>query len=227
MSNAADPVAWVRRRLGYEPAQPALFIQALTHRSAAGDNNERLEFLGDAVLNLLLAEYLYRRFTEADEGTLSRLRSSLVSGEALARVAARIQLGEVLALGAGELKTGGFRRESILADALEALFGALYLDGGLELARRVALELMEPALAGLDELAELKDPKTLLQEWLQARGLALPRYQVEGVEGESHAQHFRVSCEVPALTQRTWGEGSSRRRAEQSAAAALLARVNP
>lgn len=219
-----DPIAWVRR-LGLEPAQPALFIQALTHRSAAGDNNERLEFLGDAVLNLLVADDLYRRFPDADEGTLSRLRASLVSGEALARIAAQLQLGTVLALGAGELKTGGFRRESILADAFEALCGALFLDGGLELVRRVALQQMEPALAGMDELAELKDPKTLLQEWLQARGLALPRYHVEGVEGESHAQHFRVSCEVAALSQRSSGEGSSRRRAEQSAARALLARI--
>jgi len=225
MSNAADPITWVRRRLGHEPAQPALFLQALTHRSAAGDNNERLEFLGDAVLNLLVAEYLYRRFTDADEGTLSRLRASQVSGEALARIAVRLELGEVLSLGAGEQKTGGFRRESILADAFEALCGALYLDGGLEPARRVLLESMQPSLAGLDELAELKDPKTLLQEWLQARGLGLPRYQVEGVEGESHAQHFRVSCEVEGLAQRTWGEGSSRRRAEQSAARALLARI--
>jgi ribonuclease-3 len=215
----------VRARLGYEPGDAALFELALTHRSAAGDNNERLEFLGDAVLNLLVAEHLYERFPDADEGTLSRLRASLVSGESLARIAAELQLGDALALGAGELKTGGFRRESILADALEAVCGALYMDGGLSTARSVMLATLREALAGLDALAELKDPKTRLQEWLQARGLALPRYSVENVEGESHAQHFRVSCEVEALAQRADGEGSSRRRAEQAAASVLLTRL--
>jgi ribonuclease-3 len=225
MNSLHTPLAWVRARLGHEPGDAALFELALTHRSAAGDNNERLEFLGDAVLNLLVAEHLYERFPDADEGTLSRLRASLVSGESLARIAADLQLGDALALGAGELKTGGFRRESILADALEAVCGALYLDGGLAAARSVMLAALREALAGLDALAELKDPKTLLQEWLQARGMALPRYSVESVEGESHAQHFRVSCEVEALAQRADGEGSSRRRAEQAAARVLFKRL--
>jgi len=217
------PSAWVTRRLGHTPRAPELFAAALTHRSAAGPNSERLEFLGDAVLNLIAAEHLYQRFPGADEGTLSRLRARVVSGEPLARVALAIGVGDALRLGPGELKTGGFRRESILADALEALCGALYLDGGLELARRVMLGLLKDQLDALEPHAELKDPKTRLQEWLQARGLELPRYSIDGVEGESHAQHFRVTCEVPALAARAQGEGSSRRRAEQAAAERLLA----
>jgi ribonuclease-3 len=179
------------------------------------------------VLNLIVAEHLYSRFPRADEGTLSRLRARVVSGESLARIAAALGLGEVLVLGAGELKTGGFRRESILADALEALCGALYLDGGIEAARRTMLALLAPVLEALEPDGELKDPKTRLQEWLQARGLALPVYNVEGVEGEAHAQQFRVSCEVAALAARAEGEGSTRRRAEQVAAERLLGDLAP
>jgi ribonuclease-3 len=227
VTQADWPVAWVRDRLGYTPATPQLFAAALTHRSAAGTHNERLEFLGDAVLNLLAAEELYARFGRADEGALSRLRARLVSGDTLARVAAELGLGEVLLLGPGELKTGGFRRESILADALEALCGALYLDGGLEVARRVMLALLGPTLAALAPDAELKDAKTRLQEWLQARGIALPVYSVASVAGEPHAQHFRVRCEVAALAVQAEGEGSSRRRAEQVAAERLLAGLAP
>jgi ribonuclease III len=223
MNQPGWPAAWVRAHLGHEPATPALFAAALTHRSAAGANNERLEFLGDAVLNLIAADYLYARYPDADEGSLSRLRARVVSGEPLARMAAALGLGEVLVLGPGELKTGGFRRESILADGLEALCGALYLDGGLEVARRAMLALLAPILEALEPDAELKDPKTRLQEWLQARGLALPVYSVESIEGEPHAQQFRVSCEVAALAARAQGEGSSRRRAEQAAAERLLA----
>jgi ribonuclease-3 len=222
MSQPAWPVAWIRDRLRHDPAAPELFAAALTHRSAGGANNERLEFLGDAVLNLIAAEYLYGRYPRADEGTLSRLRARVVSGEPLARIAAALGVGDVLVLGPGELKTGGFRRESILADAFEALCGALYLDGGLEVARRAMLELLAPTLDALEPDAELKDPKTRLQEWLQARGLGLPVYSVESVAGEPHAQQFRVSCEVAALAARAEGEGSSRRRAEQVAAERLL-----
>jgi ribonuclease-3 len=222
LNQPTAPAAWVRSRLGHEPASPALFAAALTHRSATGANNERLEFLGDAVLNLIAAEYLYQRFPRADEGSLSRLRARVVSGEPLAQVAATLGLGDVLMLGPGELKTGGFRRESILADALEALCGALYLDGGLETARRVMLELFAPLLEPLGEDAELKDAKTRLQEWLQARGHALPVYSVERTTGEPHAQQFFVVCEVAALGVRRHGEGSSRRRAEQAAAERVL-----
>lgn len=216
------PAAWVRSALGYEARDPALFARALTHRSAAGAHNERLEFLGDAVVNLVTAQYLYEQFPHTDEGGLSRLRAGLVSGESLARIAAQLQLGAQIALGPGELKTGGFRRESILADALEAVCGALFLDGGLAAARTAVLGFMAPALATLESAAGLKDPKTRLQEWLQSRGLPLPRYSVDSVEGELHAQVFRVICEVESHGLRTCGEGTSRRRAEQVAAQQVL-----
>ena len=216
---------WLRETLGYEPADLTWFEVALTHRSADGANNERLEFLGDAVLSLVSAQYLYERFPEADEGALSRLRARMVSGEFLARQAAAAQLGELLVLGPGELKTGGFRRESILADALEALCGALYLDGGLEAARRGILCWLERGLPDEGLLGELKDPKTRLQELLQARGLPLPRYSIDSVEGELHAQLFRVTCEVEPMAARAEGRGSSRRRAEQAAAARVLEQI--
>jgi ribonuclease III len=224
---AAD---WVRRQLQYEPRDAGLFEQALRHRSAARNHNERLEFLGDAVLNLIVAQYLYQQYGDADEGALSRLRATVVSGESLARVAAQLELGPALALGAGELKTGGFRRESILADALEAVCGALYLEAGLEVAQRVFLRVLAPALAGVEGAAASaaegqKDPKTRLQEWLQGRGLPLPRYTVMQVAGEMHAQTFRVHCAVDAIQASAEGEGLSRRRAEQAAAHQLLAQI--
>src|SRR3954447_9532463 len=165
-------------RLGYEPRDRALFVIALTHRSADGPNNERLEFLGDSVLNLLLSERLYREFPGASEGDLSRLRARLVSEEPLAGIAQSMQLGELLLLGSGELKTGGFRRQSILADAFEALCGAMYLDGGLEAVRGHIGPLFESRIAALPEPASLKDPKTRLQEYLQANGHSLPVYAV-------------------------------------------------
>jgi ribonuclease III len=199
---------------------------AMTHRSASGQNNERLEFLGDAVLGLISAQYLFERFGEADEGALSRLRASVVNGESLAQLAVGLCLGDQLVLGPGELKTGGFRRESILADALEALCGALYLDGGLPAARAGIERLLGPALQALHLPAELKDPKTRLQELLQGRGLALPRYGVDSVEGELHAQVFRVTCEVEPLSLRASATGSSRRRAEQLAAARILEQIH-
>jgi ribonuclease-3 len=225
VTRAARLRVWLEQTLGYEPTELAWFEMALTHRSAEGANNERLEFLGDAVLSLITAQYLFERFPEADEGTLSRLRARLVSGESLAQQAAAVQLGELLALGPGELKSGGFRRESILADALEALCGALYLDGGLEAARRGMLRWLESGLPNDEELGELKDPKTRLQELLQARGLPLPRYSIESVEGELHAQLFRVRCEVEPLAACAHGQGSSRRRAEQAAAARVLEQI--
>ncbi len=216
---------WLLEALAYQPADLALFETALTHRSADGPSNERLEFLGDAVLGLVTAQYLFERFPDADEGSLSQLRSRLVSGESLAQLAAGLGLGELLVLGPGELKSGGFRRESILADALEALCGAVYLDGGLEASRAALLRLLAPALQALSQPAELKDPKTRLQELLQARGLPLPRYSVESVDGELHAQVFRVTCEVEPMAAQATASGSSRRRAEQAAAARVLERI--
>jgi ribonuclease III len=227
MSGAEAPERWVQAALGYRPRDPDLFRAALTHRSVAGPNNERLEFLGDAVLNFVIAEQLYRAFPAADEGDLSRLRARLVSREPLAEVAAQLELGNVLRLGPGELKTGGFRRQSILADAFEAVCGALLLDGGMAAVEPVVQGLFAPRLAALPDPATLKDAKTRLQEYLQERGLALPRYRVERIEGEAHAQTFRVSCEVAALGRRVQGGGSSRRRAEQEAAERMLGEIAP
>jgi ribonuclease-3 len=216
---------WLRETLGHEPSELTWFEMALTHRSAGGVNNERLEFLGDAVLSLISAQYLFERFPEADEGTLSRLRARMVSGDFLASQAAASELGELLVLGPGELKSGGFRRESILADALEALCGALYLDGGLPAARAGMLRWLERGLPDEGLPGELKDPKTRLQELLQARGLPLPRYSIDSVEGELHAQLFRVTCEVEPMAARAEGLGSSRRRAEQAAAERVLEQI--
>jgi ribonuclease-3 len=199
-----------------------LLEAALTHRSAGGPHNERLEFLGDAVLNCVAAVLVFREFATADEGELSRFRASLVSGETLAAIAADIGLGSQVRLGSGELKSGGFRRKSILADALEALFGAIYLDGGYAAATTVVERLLATRLDKLPSAAELKDPKTRLQETLQARGLPLPVYAVESISGEAHNQLFNVYCVVEALGLKTLGAGASRRRAEQAAAQLLL-----
>jgi ribonuclease-3 len=234
---AGWPERWLQATLAYRPRSPALFRAALTHRSAAGPNNERLEFLGDAVLNLLVARRLYDLYPEADEGDLSRLRARLVSTPPLAQLALQIRLGDELLLGGGELKTGGFRRESILADALEALIGALYLDGGLPAVEPVLHAWFAPLIAALPDPRELKDPKTRLQELLQGRGLPLPDYQLVAVTGEPHAQSFAVRATVTlpagarglafersAAARELNGEGAgtSRRRAEQCAAQALL-----
>jgi ribonuclease-3 len=212
-------------RLGYEPRERGLFVLALTHRSAEGPNNERLEFLGDSVLNLLLSERLYREFPSASEGDLSRLRARLVSEEPLAEIAQAMQLGELLMLGSGELKTGGFRRQSILADAFEALCGALYIDGGLEAVREKIGPMFEARITALPEPSTLKDAKTRLQELLQGSGRPLPVYTVKRTSGEPHAQIFLVGCSVPHLQIETEGEGPSRRRAEQLAAQAALTAI--
>jgi ribonuclease-3 len=217
-----DAVEWVARQFGHRCTNAALVTAALTHRSAGGSNNERLEFLGDAVLNFAIADLLYREFPGAPEGDLTRYRALLVSGESLADVAESLGLGDRLVLGPGELKSGGFRRRSILADALEALVGAIYLDAGADVAMRVADRLLRPRFALLPAAAALKDPKTKLQEWLQGRGLPLPRYSVVAVEGEPHERTFRVACEVDEPALRSEGGGASRRRAEQEAAEALL-----
>ena len=220
--SAEWPRPWLRDKLGYEPRDLALFAAALTHRSAAGVNNERLEFLGDAVLNLLIAANLFQRFPDATEGDLSRLRARVVSSEPLAEVAASLGLGDALHMGSGELKSGGFRRKSMLGDSLEAVCGAVFLDGGLEAARRIIERLFEPRIAALPPLDALKDAKTRLQEYLQSRGMPLPRYSVDRVEGEPHAQLFWVTCYVKPLDLKGEGSGSSRRRAEQEAAERLL-----
>jgi ribonuclease-3 len=225
MTSADWPGRWVRERLGYEPRDLALFRAALTHRSASGPNNERLEFLGDAVLNLAIAQRLYEAFPEATEGDLSRLRARLVSREPLAEVALALGLGETLQLGSGELLSGGFRRQSILADALEALCGAIFLDGGLAAAQPVITRLFAERIATLPEASALKDAKTRLQEYLQSRSLRLPRYAILSVQGQPHAQTFEVSCEVPELGRRVQGWGSSRRRAEQEAAERMLTEI--
>ena len=222
MDSAQWPERWLRKQLKYAPHDLTLFRAALTHRSATGPNNERLEFLGDAVLNLAVARDLYRRFPAASEGDLSRLRARLVSAEPLAEVAGELGLGEVLQLGPGELKSGGFRRQSILADAFEALCGAVFLDAGLEAAEGLILRCLAARVAALPPPEALKDPKTRLQEHLQSRSLALPVYTVEGVEGEPHAQTFEVCCAVPSLSLSARGRGSSRRRAEQEAAERIL-----
>lgn len=231
LHDAQWPGRWLRERLGYEPRGLDLFRAALTHRSAPGPNNERLEFLGDAVLNLIIARRLFEVFPDADEGNLSRLRARLVSAPPLAEIASQIRLGEELVLGGGELKTGGYRRESILADAFEALIGAMFLDGGLERASEVVLALFTDRIAALPAQGELKDAKTRLQEYLQGRGLALPDYQLTSVTGEPHEQVFSVRARVK-LGPRQGGEtlcadgvGTSRRRAEQVAAAELLERL--
>jgi len=225
MRPADWPARWLLERLSYAPCDPQLFIAALTHRSVAAANNERLEFLGDAVLNLLIAEQLYRAFPDASEGDLSRLRSRLVSSEPLAEVAASLELGDALHLGSGELKTGGFRRKSILADALEALCGAMFLDRGLDAARSVVTALFAARIAALPPPATLKDSKTRLQEYLQSRGAPLPRYVVERIDGAPHAHTFFVSCEVVTLGRTAQGSGATRRSAEQAAAERVLQEI--
>jgi ribonuclease III len=225
MTGADWPARWLREQLSYEARDLALFRAALTHRSAAGPNNERLEFLGDAVINLLIAHALYASYPQADEGDLSRLRSRLVSAEPLAEIALAIGLGDALQLGAGELKTGGFRRESILADGLEAVCGAIFLDQGLAAVQPVVERLFAQRIAALPDPHTLKDAKTRLQEYLQSRSLPVPSYSVVSVHGEDHAQTFQVSCEVPGLKLATQGEGLSRRRAEQEAAERMLAQI--
>ena len=215
-------LAWVERSFGYIFSQPELCHAALTHRSAGTVHNERLEFLGDSLLNCSVARLLYDAHPLVDEGGLSRLRATLVSGETLAQIAGELGLGEHLRLGQGEVKTGGFRRASILADALEAILGAIFLDSGFDAAAAVVARVIGPRLADLPTADTLKDPKTRLQETLQAHGLALPVYTLTAVAGDPHAQVFTVSCEVPVFGLAAVGEGGSRRRAEQLAATKLL-----
>ncbi len=220
-------LAGLEEALGHRFADPALAAQALTHRSFGAPHNERLEFLGDSLLNCAVATLLYERFPRLDEGELSRLRAQLVNQGSLYEAASRLGLGERLRLGEGELKSGGFRRPSILADALEAVLGAVFLDAGFEAVRVAVGRLLEPALAGAAEAREVtKDPKTALQEHLQARKLPLPRYAVVTVAGEAHDQTFEVECRVDELNVAEQGRGPSRRAAEQDAAARALAALD-
>jgi ribonuclease-3 len=211
--------------LGHRFGAPRLLAQALTHRSHSTPHNERLEFLGDGVLNCIIAAELYTRFPGLREGELSRLRASLVREQRLHELAAALALGEHLRLGEGELKSGGFRRPSILADAFEALIGAVYLDGGFDAAREVVVRLYRPLLETLDAKGVDKDPKTRLQEWLQSRKYALPQYAVVATRGAAHDQRFEVECIVRELDVRTVGSGSSRRVAEQEAARMAFERL--
>ena len=207
----------LERALGHSFRARDLLRQALTHRSRDAVHNERLEFLGDSLLNCIVAALLFERYPTLREGDLSRLRASLVRQQTLFEMAQRLDLGAHLLLGEGELKSGGSKRPSILADAFEALLAAIYLDAGFDSARKVIIGLFEPLLAGIDPCAT-KDPKTALQEELQARRLALPQYVVCAKHGEDHAQEFEVQCEIPSLGISTLGRGASRRIAEQEAA---------
>ena len=204
--------------LGFRFSRPEHLHQALTHRSHGSPHNERLEFLGDSILNCVIAAELFERFGTLPEGDLSRLRAQLVRQEALHQIAQTLTLGDYLRLGEGELKSGGFARPSILADAVEALIGAVFVDGGFLAARKTIVLLYQPLLAELDPNALAKDPKTRLQELLQARRIALPQYSVVAARGAPHVQSFEVECLIPELFLRTTGSGSSRRTAEQEAA---------
>jgi ribonuclease III len=213
------------RALDYTFNDERLLQQALTHRSAARENNERLEFLGDSILSFVISTELYCRFEQIDEGALSRLRASLVKGDTLAVLARELELGDYLQLGPGELKSGGFRRGSILADALEAIFGAIFLDSDVVTVKRVILALYHERLQNVDPATALKDPKTRLQEFLQSRSLPLPEYEVTDVQGKAHEQRFTVTCTVPTLSESVIAQGSSRRKAEQAAAQQALQRL--
>jgi ribonuclease-3 len=221
---AAD-LARLQRELGLGFDNPALLEQALTHRSFGLPNNERLEFLGDSILNCVIAIALFERFGELREGEMSRLRASLVCQEGLHRIARQLDLGACLRLGEGEMKSGGAGRPSILADALEAVFGAVFLDRGFPAAKSVIDRLYAPLVAEIDPQVARKDPKTALQELLQGRRLPLPTYLTVKVHGEAHAQEFEVVCEVSALNLRATGRGPSRRAAEQQSAELALAQL--
>jgi ribonuclease-3 len=215
-------VAKLCRQFNYRFADMQLLEQALTHRSAGGLNNERLEYLGDAILGFVVADALYHHFPTASEGQLSRLRSSLVKRETLANIAREVDLGDYLNLGPGELRSGGHARASILADGVEAIFAAIYLDGGYTAVREVILGIFSKRIQALNLDDHQKDPKTRLQELLQSRKLELPSYQVVGINGDPHQQTFHVRCVVDDLQREVEGTGSSRRKAEQDAAARLL-----
>ncbi|MEY3474014.1 MAG: hypothetical protein RL087_472 [Pseudomonadota bacterium] len=212
----------LQARIGHTFVQPALLVRALTHRSGGAAHNERLEFLGDAVLNLAVSQLLYERFAGSDEGDLTRIRAHLVREESLHRVALEIGLPQVLRLSEAEARAGGAQRASILADALEAVLGAVFMDGGFGPALGAVRALFGDLIAGSDPAQWSKDAKTALQEWLQGRKMAVPVYRLVAARGQAHAQTFEVACEVPALERSATGEGRSRRAAEQEAARRML-----
>lgn len=216
------PANRLQRKLGYQFNNCELMTLALTHRSANGTHNERLEFLGDSILSFVVADDLYHRFPFVDEGDMSRMRATLVRGKTLAELGREFELGDYLLLGPGELKSGGFRRDSILADCVEAIIGAVYLDSDVETVRQVVLAWYKSRLDTIEPGINQKDPKTRLQECLQGRRLPLPAYTVIKVQGEAHNQEFTVQCDVSGLDEPVIGKGGSRRKAEQAAAEIAL-----
>jgi ribonuclease-3 len=215
------------RKLDYIFHRPELLRQALTHRSHSVPHNERLEFLGDSVLNCAVAALIFKHFPDLTEGSLSRVRANLVNQKVLAELAQTLELGKLIRLGEGELRSGGDKRPSILADALEAVLGAIYLDGGFTQAEKIVASLFAPSLQELDARTLGKDPKTLLQEYLQSRRLALPQYAVIATSGEAHQQQFQVECVISKPDIRTLGEGATRRSAEQHAARQAYEQLQP
>ncbi len=213
-------------RIGYRFKNAALLTQALTHRSFSTNNNERLEFLGDGALNFIIASQLYIRFSKLPEGDLSRLRATLVKESTLSEIAISLRIGDALKLGEGELKSAGWRRPSILADALEAIIGAVYMDGGFSTAEALVLKLYEEKLANIDPKIIDKDAKSQLQEYLQGKKIELPDYNVVSVDGEAHAQIFKIECIIEKLNITASGEGTSRRIAEQHAALLALEKIS-
>lgn len=220
----SSPLQALARRIGHRFDTPGLLALACTHRSYGGDNNERLEYLGDALIGFVIAAELYVRRPALHEGALSRLRANLVCEDSLAELAAALDIGAALLLGEGELKSGGFRRPSILADAFEAVMGAVYMDAGFETARKVCLALFHERLENLPDVRELKDAKTRLQEYLQSHGSSLPNYEVLEESGPPHKRRFRVACRLDSGAE-TEALASSRRKAEQAAAAAALTQL--
>ncbi len=217
-----DPYISLYKRLGYTFTDVNNLKQALTHRSASQKHNERLEFLGDAILGMVIAKALFSRFPKQPEGKLTRMRSSLVKGDTLAEVAREFELGELLVLGPGELKSGGFRRDSILADSVEAIIGAIYLEAGMDKCEELVLQWFDARIKQLDPEAVSKDDKTRLQEYLQGKKQPLPIYEVTDIKGKSHDQTFYVSCMASGLKRPITGVGNSRRKAEQKAARQAL-----
>jgi len=220
------PYDKLERKIDYQFTNPDYLIQALTHRSMGGEHNERLEFLGDSLLGMFIAEALYMQFPKVSEGDLSRMRATLVRGQTLAEIAREFALGDYLRLGPGELKSGGFRRESILADAVEAIIAAVFLDNGMARCKTLVLNWYQQRLATIQPGVSQKDPKTQLQEWLQGRRLPLPSYEVIEVTGQAHNQRFTMSCRVEGVEEKAIGVGTSRRKAEQDAAQKALEAIH-
>jgi ribonuclease-3 len=216
----------IEKILNYQFNDNSLLELALTHRSFQGKNNERLEFLGDSILNFIIAELLFKKFNLLPEGDLSRLRSQLVKSETLSEIGILLKLGDYLILGEGELKSSGWRRPSILADSVEAIIGAVFIDGGVSAASDLVLDWFKSRIDLINPDNIEKDSKSVLQEFLQAKKISLPDYNIVSIEGEAHCQHFRVSCSIPKLGLSIEGEGSSRKIAEQAAAEEILKKLN-